>query len=128
VDTPMHAAFDRTTAVRREFDASAPAYDEDRARSTSFQKQQEFALRWLGRPLECMLEIGCGAGHTLARLGRHTRRLVAVDLSQEMLRVARPRVPTNAWRVQADGCRLPFADASFDGALCMGFLEYAPAE
>ena len=60
-----------------------------------------------------VLDIGCGTGY-LTRLLRGS--VVAVDQSEEMLEIARRRVPhAEFWRV--DVPPLPFAAGSFDLAL-----------
>jgi SAM-dependent methyltransferase len=60
-----------------------------------------------------VLDIGCGTGY-LTRLLRGS--LVGVDQSEEMLELARRRVP-NAEFLRVDVPPLPFADCSFDLAL-----------
>ena len=119
---------DRTTVVWRQFDMSADTYSGVRTHSPSFQAQRYFALWSLAGPFERILEIGCGAGHMLDELAPRGSRVVAVDLSHKMLRAARGRLPKNADLAQADACQLPFRDAMFDAVLCMGVLEYVPAE
>ena len=57
----------------------------------------------------CCLEIGSGTGSSTRDLRGHFERVVALDLSREMLRRA-PAEP--GLRVNADAARLPFADAS----------------
>lgn len=119
---------DRTAIVRRQFDVSADIYSRTRTHSASFQAQRRFALESLVGPFERILEIGCGAGHMLDELAPRGSRVVAVDLSHKMLCFAHGRLPKNTDLTQADACRLPFRDAMFDAVLCMGVLEYVPAE
>jgi ubiquinone/menaquinone biosynthesis C-methylase UbiE len=64
-----------------------------------------------------VLELGCGPGYFSAALVQATGGgVVLLDLQAEMLEMTRERVPPqdSSFRVQADGARLPFADASFD--------------
>lgn len=56
------------------------------------------------------LEVGSGTGLVTAPLAERAQRMVAVDMSEEMLRRA-PAVA--APRVRADQARLPFPDRSF---------------
>jgi ubiquinone/menaquinone biosynthesis C-methylase UbiE len=67
-------------------------------------------------PHDRVLELGCGPGYFSPALARATSGgVVLLDLQAEMLELARERVPERlSFRVQADGARLPFADASFD--------------
>jgi demethylmenaquinone methyltransferase / 2-methoxy-6-polyprenyl-1,4-benzoquinol methylase len=61
-----------------------------------------------GQPRD-VLDLCCGTGD-IAR--RFDRRVVGVDFTEEMLRVAQSRAAGN-W-VRADALRLPFPDGSFD--------------
>jgi ubiquinone/menaquinone biosynthesis C-methylase UbiE len=99
------------------------------------------ALTWLtllgrsrrlrGRLVECLgleegnrvLDIGCGTGLNLAHLRAAVGpggEVVGIDLTPEMLDLARSRGDRGGWRnVElrvADAARLPFEDGSFDGA------------
>lgn len=64
-----------------------------------------------------VLDFGCGHGMASVVLVRRGARVTAFDLSPGYLREARRRADANGVAVafvQADGERLPFADASFD--------------
>ena len=76
-----------------------------------------------------LLEIAAGTGivtrHLLTRLpeGGH---LVATDLGEPMLEVARANIPADPrleWQI-ADACALPFADNEFDGVVCQFGLMF----
>jgi ubiquinone/menaquinone biosynthesis C-methylase UbiE len=64
------------------------------------------------------LDLGCGGGHVAYLLARHAARVVAVDLSADMLaavaETAKGKGLTNIETHRASVERLPFADASFD--------------
>jgi len=65
------------------------------------------------------LEVGCGSGVFLTRAATSSARLVAVDLSMELLAQARTKVNEIATSGRprllcADGQRLPFPAESFD--------------
>lgn len=62
-----------------------------------------------GQPCD-VLDLCCGTGDIALRF---TGRVVGVDFTNEMLRVAQTRSNTGTW-IRADALRLPFADASFD--------------
>jgi SAM-dependent methyltransferase len=64
-----------------------------------------------------LIDLGCGAGRHLAALHARGVRAVGVDRSLAMLNAA-PRA-LRSGLVRADLRRLPFADASFDGALSL---------
>ena len=61
-----------------------------------------------------LLDLGCGTG-LLARELSAQADVVAVDVSEQMLRAAQARVASVAV-VRGSAFRLPFADASFGGA------------
>lgn len=72
-----------------------------------------------------LLDVGCGTGNQLARLGRRGFDVAGVDGSPEMLTQARAinlRVDIR----QADVEAIPFADGSFDFVLCLEVLRYLP--
>lgn len=75
------------------------------------------ALRKLDLKAELpVLDLGCGHGMAAVVLARRGADVTALDLSGGYLAEARQRAEANAVRVrfvQADGHRLPFADASF---------------
>jgi SAM-dependent methyltransferase len=85
------------------------------------------------RPGESLLDLGCGAGFdafVAAQLVGPAGRVVGIDLSPEMLAVARagqaeagfPELEFREASVEA----LPFPDASFDVALSNGVLNLVP--
>ena len=81
--------------------------------------------RWRGRDV---LDIGCGAGLDLVRLGHAGARGSGVELSPASLALARQYLDVEgvaAVLVQADAAVLPFRDDSFDMVLCHGVLPFA---
>lgn len=87
------------------------------------------------RPDDRVLDFAagtCWATELLSRLGVRT---VSIDLSAEMMRRGRQRLAADsrlvfrdqAGFVAARGQALPFADASFDGVLCMNALHHLPS-
>ncbi|MFV0257033.1 MAG: class I SAM-dependent methyltransferase [Acidimicrobiales bacterium] len=77
-----------------------------------------------------LLDLGCGAAPLSSLLADMGRTTVAGDLSTDMLTFARARLDrAGHWPhplVQADGGRLPFDDATFDGVLALGVISYVP--
>lgn len=74
---------------------------------------------------ERLLDVGCGTGHWTAMFAEMGYQVTGVDLSPEMIEVARERVPGCSFRV-ADACELPFGDGSFDVVAAMATLEFMP--
>lgn len=103
------------------YDRLAPDYDADRFANSygRFLDAQERRIlaRLLPPDAGTVLDIGCGTGRltTFATQG--------CDASAESIRVARERHPEKTFTV-ADATALPFADASFDAALCFHVLMH----
>jgi ubiquinone/menaquinone biosynthesis C-methylase UbiE len=78
-------------------------------------------------PGQAVLDVACGTGivaRTVADAQRGHGRVVGLDLNEAMLDVARRVRPEIEWR-QGDAARLPFADGTFDVALCqMAFMFF----
>jgi len=70
-----------------------------------------------------VLEIGCGTGTFTAALAGRFRRLVAVDLSVDLLTVARRRVP-GATFARMDAHDMSFRDSSFDAVVGVSILHH----
>ena len=78
-------------------------------------------------PADRILDLGAGGGWCSDLLQRLNRRTVAVDISHEMLRVARQRpTRTPIQAVAGDAEHLPFATGSFDKAVCLSALHHVP--
>jgi ubiquinone/menaquinone biosynthesis C-methylase UbiE len=78
-----------------------------------------------------VLELACGTGiltkHLLANLPQ-TTRIVATDLSEDMVNYARGKLGTSErvqWR-QANAMELPFANARFDAVVCQFGWMFMP--
>jgi SAM-dependent methyltransferase len=102
---------------------------------------EKFADRWFdhppSRPLELfaghlarsghVLDAGCGPGHHARWLAERGHDVMGVDLSAGMLRIARSRVPTAAFR-RMDLQSLRFPPGIFDGIWCAGAAMHIPRE
>jgi SAM-dependent methyltransferase len=74
------------------------------------------------RPSHRVLEVGCGAGHLLARLP--AGRAVGVDLAESVLARTAVRLGGRAVLAQGDAGALPFAAGAFDRVYCSEVLEH----
>ena len=74
------------------------------------------------------LDVGCGTGALLEEVRARWPGAagVGVDLSLEMLAIARHRLPPTVALIAADAGRLPLADGSFDLATCTSALHHWP--
>jgi len=104
----------------------------DRIRSLYIdEKEVEAALVELlpERGVHDLLDIGTGTGRMLEIFGPRVERAVGIDLSREMLAVARVNLERAELRNcairQADMYQLPLAGASFDAVVIHQVLHYA---
>lgn len=110
---------DYQALVRRGYDACAQAYHE--ARKTQAPSELRGLLRRLDDAAE-VLDLGCGAGVPIARTLAQRHRITGVDVSPEMVRLARRNVPAGHF-ICADITSIDFNRASFDAvvAICSLF-------
>ncbi len=74
-----------------------------------------------------ILDIGCGGGFLARSLSRRGAEVVGIDVSPGEIERARKQAPAARFEV-AGAEALPFADASFDGAIFLNSLHHvAPA-
>ncbi|MCK2217104.1 methyltransferase domain-containing protein [Actinomadura sp. ATCC 31491] len=66
------------------------------------------------RPGDHAVDVGCGAGRAVAELNDRKVTAIGVDVSEEMIDVARRRRPDADFRV-GDACRLPLRDHEVAG-------------
>lgn len=79
---------------------------------------------------QSVLEIGCGTGTTAMRLAPHTRRLLATDVSGEMIAIAREKLaakplPQLSFAVADADAPTP-AQGEFDVVLAFNLLHLVP--
>jgi ubiquinone/menaquinone biosynthesis C-methylase UbiE len=79
-------------------------------------------------PGDLVLDLGAGACWCSDWLQRLNRRTVAVDISCDMLRVGRTRLPhpERARLTAGDFEALPFAAETFDKAYCLSAIHHVP--
>ena len=78
------------SAVEKDFDRLALLDSDGWTHNNHYHR---FLLRQIPENCDVAMEIGCGTGAFARCLGQCARRVVAVDLSSEMIRVARARSP-----------------------------------
>jgi SAM-dependent methyltransferase len=74
------------------------------------------------------LDLGCGDGEFVERVGPRFQRVVATDVSPEAIDQARARLGGEgahvAWKVLDGNDRFPFADGEFDTVSSLSTLQY----
>lgn len=76
------------SSIEADFDRLALLDDEG---WTANNHYHGFLLKHVPQPCDNALEIGCGTGAFARQLAKHCKRVIALDLSSEMIRVARSR-------------------------------------
>jgi ubiquinone/menaquinone biosynthesis C-methylase UbiE len=115
------------SAVRQAYDKQAKNYD---CRWRRYIGQTlTFLNSWADiAESATVLDVGCGTGEFERLLldERPNQRVVGVDLSEEMLRVAREkcRVYPNVTFIHASASQLPFPDQHFDTIVSASALHY----
>ncbi len=72
-----------------------------------------------------LLDIGCGTGHWSAYFARKGFDVAGVDISEQMIEVARAKGICGSRFQVADAQNLPFADNQFDVAVAVTVIEFA---
>jgi 2-polyprenyl-3-methyl-5-hydroxy-6-metoxy-1,4-benzoquinol methylase len=87
-----------------------------------------FLLRHLPSPCNSALEIGCGRGALARRLAEHSDRVLAIDLSPEMIRLAREHSAdfSNIDFQRDDVCDRALPPESFDCIATIATLHHIP--
>jgi ubiquinone/menaquinone biosynthesis C-methylase UbiE len=114
--------------MQQEFDRIALASAASPEGELHNEHYHDFLLCHLPTNCRNALDIGCGQGAFAKRLAEHFDRVQALDLSPEMIRLARERsthFPNIEFRI-ADVCDLPFASASFDCIATIATLHHLP--
>lgn len=113
-----HAAY-----TKEHFAEIAPKYDA--IEKVLGRIRQRIAAR-LGTGKK-ILDIACGTGSQAAVLVEAGHEVIGIDLSEDMLSIARRKVPEATFR-QGDASALPFRDNSFDVAIIEMALHEMPLQ
>ena len=123
--------------LRHAFDRAASEYGQVAALPQEIARRMSERLALVRVPIRSIVDIGSGTGFGGELLRRRYARasFLALDLSEGMLRQARPRAPlpfgwlsrrSRCYRVCADFQHLPLATASFDLAWSNLALHWSP--
>ncbi len=112
----MNRQISKLRTAEEGYDAYASLYAKDHRHLDSFEKGE---LMRILPPLEnkAILDLGSGdgrvIGHIKSKHGLKNLDITAVDISEEMLKIAKKNYP-EIKTVQADAKALPFPDETFD--------------
>lgn len=114
-----------SSTVQQDFDRIALVSDDGATHNDFYHN---FLLRHLPSHVHNTLEIGCGTGTFSRRLAEHFDHVLAIDLSPEMIRLARERstqFPNIDFQL-ADILDTPLADETFDCIATIATLHHLP--
>ncbi|MFZ4777685.1 MAG: class I SAM-dependent methyltransferase [Terrimicrobiaceae bacterium] len=83
----------------------------------------DWAADSIERPVDSVLDIGCGYGWTIGRLTGKVPNLVGIDLDAEAIESARKHYPGIHFELQT-GASLPFEDERFDAVILSDVIEH----
>ncbi len=115
------------STIQQDFDRIALVSEDGATRNDHYHN---FLLRHVPQNCHDVLEIGCGTGEFARRLAERSQRVLALDLSPEMIRIARERsaqFPNIDFQL-ADISDRPLADQSFDCIATIATLHHLPIE
>jgi SAM-dependent methyltransferase len=104
-----------------DYDDEAASYDASRGGDARAAAAAAAVLELLPPGAAAIVDIGCGTGIVTSRLQAGGRRVIGVDRSEDMLRIAATRLPTGV--VRGDATRLPLRDASCDAVVLIWVLH-----
>jgi len=100
----------------------ARTYDERLAGTPLLRADHDFVNRHCATPSR-LLDLGCGTGRALVPLAQRGHRVLGVDLSEEMLKVAGTKASAAGVRTQLLKANIVeldcLADGCFDSVLCL---------
>lgn len=112
---------DQARRVQEQFGARASAYIASAGHAAGEDLDALLAWGRARRPAR-VLDVATGGGHTALAFAAIARTVVAVDLTEPMLRAARDfirgRGPANVAFVAGDVEALPFREGAFDAVTC----------
>ncbi|BDQ03626.1 class I SAM-dependent methyltransferase [Ignavibacterium sp.] len=111
--------------LKTNYNKIASAYDE-RYKSNYLTEVEKSLLSIASdKNIHSILEVGCGTGRWLRALSSHSKKLVGLDYSIGMLKVAATG-QCDLVLINADACKLPFAKNSFDMIFCINAIHHFP--
>ncbi|HEV2864107.1 MAG TPA: class I SAM-dependent methyltransferase [Pyrinomonadaceae bacterium] len=114
-------------SIQSDFDRIALLCDEGWNHNAHYQ---DYLLGQIPARCRRALEIGCGTGEFSRLLARRAESVLALDLSPQMIRLARERseLQPNVDYVEADVMTFDFPDEQFDCVATLTTLHHLPTE
>ena len=115
---------------RKHFDRQAAKYGQ---RDTYYYSQngkiscRDIAQQLQGVPYKALLDVGCGTGFLIDMLAEQkSASYCGLDLSDEMIRVAREKAIPGAEFIVGSADKLPYPDEAFDIVACSQSFHHYP--
>lgn len=126
----MSASATNANDDARFWDRIARKYAADPIKDMPGYERSVARIRSLLAPSDTVFELGCGTGTTALLLAPHVTRIVATDISTEMISIAREKgAAANCRNVEftvAADDRLSSAGIAFDAVLALNVLHLLP--
>lgn len=112
------------------FDHQAKIYDE--TNTAYYSKYPKISCKDVAQRLkhteyESLLDIGCGTGFLIDMLQKQKNALYCgLDLSPEMLKMAKQKLPEGVYLTEGSADSLPYEDKSFDVVTCIQSFHHYP--
>lgn len=115
--------------VKRSFARAAGSFDGADFLQTEVRNRLLDRLKWLRLAPQRVLDLGAGTGRALPALAAHfpDAGLIALDLTEDMLRVAARREGASPLVVCGNASRLPLAEASVDVVFSSLMIHWCPS-
>lgn len=115
---------------KKHFDNQAEIYDEtNTAYYSKYPKIscKDVAQRLRNTEYQSLLDIGCGTGYLIDILQKQKNALYCgIDLSPEMLKMAKQKLPQSVYLTEGSADSLPYEDNSFDVVTCIQSFHHYP--
>lgn len=119
---------DRKKLSKAGFDRDASGYDQSTKYAAVRAGYRSIADEALRSKFKTWLDIGCGTGAFLLMLGQQIEdaKLFGIDLSDQMIKVARTKLGEKADLRVSDSEELPFENEQFDLITCTYSFHHYP--
>ena len=121
---------DYVNLSKEHFNKQAIVYDEND--SVFYSRYPKISCRDVSERLadvqyNTLLDIGCGTGYLINMLSSHrSADYYGLDLSPEMLKVAKRKLGKSVILTEGTADKLPYADNSFDVVTCIQSFHHYP--
>jgi len=119
---------DKKQLSNTNFSKDAADYDQSSRYATLRESYPTIADEALNKPFQTVLDIGCGTGALLQMIQqeRKNARPFGVDLSEQMIQVAKAKLGEKADLRVSDSEKLPFPNEAFDLVMCTYSFHHYP--